>query len=408
MPQQVVRTSDSPLQGRLVFVVGAPRSGTTWLQRALGAHPDVLVLPSETHLFSAGISQLRDQAQGGHVGSPSTGTWFMTAAAFAGAARAFCDAALGGYVQRVQPEAERVVERSPTHVWHLGLIADVYPDAYVVHIVRDGRDVVRSQVAQDWGPSTVQDAAAAGASARRSARAAAPRLERYLEVRYEELLARPADISRVFDFLGLDPVPAADQAALESGRAVNVDPTRPDVAAGKWRRDWSAADVAAFEAAAGEALVEAGYERLPAAPAPAAAAGPARPARRRRRRATAPARPSGEWGQRAVDRVLAALATGDPEPVLAGLAPLAEVRVRRGPDAWRALGDDGARRLREALVAEGPWGEPERGEQHLDGATWTVVLAHRDPDGQLVERLLQLTLDGDHRVAQLRLTRFGA
>ncbi|MGZ6801709.1 MAG: sulfotransferase family protein [Nocardioidaceae bacterium] len=183
MPQQVVRTSDSPLQGRLVFVVGAPRSGTTWLQRALGAHPDVLVLPSETHLFSAGISQLRDQAQGGHVGSPSTGTWFMTAAAFAGAARAFCDAALGGYVQRVQPEAERVVERSPTHVWHLGLIADVYPDAYVVHIVRDGRDVVRSQVAQDWGPSTVQDAAAAGASALRRARAAAPRLERYLEVR---------------------------------------------------------------------------------------------------------------------------------------------------------------------------------------------------------------------------------
>ena len=30
-----------------MFVVGAPRSGTTWLQRMLSVHPDVVALKSQ-------------------------------------------------------------------------------------------------------------------------------------------------------------------------------------------------------------------------------------------------------------------------------------------------------------------------------------------------------------------------
>src|SRR5438876_565526 len=36
----------------IVFVVGAPRSGTTWLQTMLAAHPEV-ASPQETYIFSA-------------------------------------------------------------------------------------------------------------------------------------------------------------------------------------------------------------------------------------------------------------------------------------------------------------------------------------------------------------------
>lgn len=103
----------SLLQDRLVLVVGAQCSGTTWVQRAVAAHPDVLAIPSETHLFSSAMSVLRDQAQGGLVRSPATGTWFMPREDFAAAARSFCDAALGAYVTSTRPDAARVVERSP-------------------------------------------------------------------------------------------------------------------------------------------------------------------------------------------------------------------------------------------------------------------------------------------------------
>ena len=41
----------------------------------------------------------------------------------------------------------------------LDLIAEIYPDARVLHIIRDGRAVTRSLLALPNGPSTIEDAA---------------------------------------------------------------------------------------------------------------------------------------------------------------------------------------------------------------------------------------------------------
>lgn len=384
--------SASPLQDRLVFVVGAPRSGTTWLQRVLSTHPDVLVLPSETHLFSYGLSTLRDRTQSAVVGGPSTATWFMPPEEFADAARQFADAALGSYVRRTRPDALRVVERSPTHVWHLGLIADVYPDAWVLHIVRDGRDVVRSQVSQTWGAAEIPQAAAEWAGAVRAARAASPRLHRYLEVRYEELLADPSGIAPLFAHLGLDASPEVlSQAALESGRAVNVDPTRPDVATGKWQREWAPEDVAAFEDVAGDALDLLGYPRLPAVGGVATGADRARPGKARWKRPRV-FRPDLERRQETVTAVLGALSASGQ-----GLVDLLDdsslsVSAWSGPLTWRALGRPAAERLAAQVAEEGPWGDPVSGEQVVAGETWTVVLVHRDAAGEVVSRVVVLTV----------------
>ena len=43
----------------------------------------------------------------------------------------------------------------------------------------------------DWGPSTVEEAAAEWVGGVESAVRAAPRLARYVEIRYEDLLADP-------------------------------------------------------------------------------------------------------------------------------------------------------------------------------------------------------------------------
>jgi hypothetical protein len=385
------------MANRMVFVVGAPRSGTTWLQRALSVHPDVLVLPSETHLFSWGLSTLREQVQGGLVTSPSTGTWFMPREDFRRAARAFADAAFGGYVDRTRPEALRVVERSPSHVWHLGLIADVYPDAWVVHIVRDGRDVARSLMSQSWGPAEIGPAARVWAGAVRAARAAAPTVPRYLEVRYEDLLAEPARFAEVFDFVGLPPLDAAmSQAELEAGRAVNVDPMRPEVASGKWRDEWSAADLEGFEEAAGDVLASAGYPQLTARPSTAQG-------RAGRRSKPPPLALDMEIGQRLLDRLLEDFAVGTTTTLDERMTDDVAIRSRQAGESWVLLGRAGLARLRAELSA---WGTPCYGDQQIAGRTWTLALGHRAHGGPLTERLVQVTLTPDARIAELRLTVF--
>jgi hypothetical protein len=220
-----VDLSTSPLHDRLVFLVGAQRSGTNWLQRLLATHPDVVTLPGETQLFAIGIDLLAERVQHGVLGSPSTASVYMDRTAFVAAARAFCDTAFGGVADAVAPNARRVVERSPNHVEHLDTIGAVYPDAWILHIVRDGRDVARSLVSQPWGPRSVAEAATLWARSIRSARAAAPQLPRYLEVRYEDLLEDPVTrLAEVFRFLDLDAdTTRVNEVLAEAGVGYNVD-----------------------------------------------------------------------------------------------------------------------------------------------------------------------------------------
>jgi hypothetical protein len=212
----------------------------------------------------------------------------------------------------------------------------------------------------------------------------------------------PERIAEVFAFLDLPVLEEhLRQSVLESGRAVNVDPTRPDVAAGKWKHEWSPEDVALFEQIAGDVLLEAGYRSEPATAAPQRRA-VRRPSRSVRPRADVTPH---ESAQRLIDRLLEGLATGDLATVTDAFVPKALVEVR-GPDGWRLLGPAGVARLTSELSAEGPWGTQRTGEQDVIGTTWVVVLAH-ERDQVMSERLVQVTLTPELQIASLRLTRFG-
>lgn len=410
----MVNTSASPLAGRLVFVVGAPRSGTQWLQRILAAHPDVFALPSETHLFSYGLSILRDQTQGGNISSPATGTSFMPREDFHASARRFCDDVFSASVRRLAPHAARVVERSPTHVWHLGLIGAVYPDAHVLHIVRDGRDVVRSWTSQSYGPASIHDGARMWVSAINAARRAAPDLAHYREVGYEQLLMDPRRIVELYDWLGLDTTTTSVSAALaEASIAVNVDPTRPDVAAGKWRDSWSTQDLAVFDEAAGDTLAELGYprdatvgtsRRREATDGRAAAQRPGRLRRfgRWRQRGTSVAGTTGSAGsatpyedmQRYVDDVLLQLAAGQTDWLTAQLdnGPTTTVKVTAGERRWQDASALAGDRLAEELRADGPWGTVVSADQHITGTTWSVVCTHERAEDGRTDRTVVIDL----------------
>src|SRR5947199_185775 len=94
----------------------------------------------------------------------------------------------------------------------------IYPDAYYVHIVRDGRDAVRSLASREWYDGSLEEAAVEWRQSVLAARAAA-RPDRFLEVRYEELLADPERlIPEIFDFLDLRVDADVLQAATQEAR----------------------------------------------------------------------------------------------------------------------------------------------------------------------------------------------
>src|SRR4051794_4246873 len=179
--------ADSPLRNRMIFNVGARRSGTFWLQRIVATHPDVDAVPAETHLFSHGIAPLLERFSHGLRSTPQVGQVWMDREELLDACRDFCDRV---FLAQFETDARHLAERTPVHVLHLDLLAELYPDAQVVHIIRDGRDVARSVLTKRWGPATMEEAATEWDTSVRSGRDTEfPGT--YLEVLYEDLLVQP-------------------------------------------------------------------------------------------------------------------------------------------------------------------------------------------------------------------------
>jgi hypothetical protein len=244
----------------MIFNVGSRRSGTYWLQRIVCAHPEVAEVPSETHLFSHGIAPLLERCQYEDPGSPEVGVVYADRAEVIGHLRALCDTVFEGFRQG----RASVAERTPLHVNHIPLIHEVYPEARFVHIIRDGRDVARSIARQDWGPNTIDGAAAEWRDAVTNGREAGTHglgPELYREVRYEALLANPdAEIAGMYDFLGLSAEEGLEAALAEAKRHANIGPSkRGGVGVGKWQDEWSPEQVGEFDAVAGDLARELGY-----------------------------------------------------------------------------------------------------------------------------------------------------
>ena len=185
----------------IVFVVGAPRSGTTWLQAMLGAHPSVATGP-ETHFFKAfsGVGELYEERLPRLVGLRE----YLEPTEFY--------ATLGDLFHRVAskiPEpagpSRIFLEKTPEHCHHTELILRCLPEARFIHLLRDGRHAIASlmRVDRNWSTnadSPYQIATVASKVWRRSVEASRsiPRLlgnrDAYREVRYEDLIRNPGPV----------------------------------------------------------------------------------------------------------------------------------------------------------------------------------------------------------------------
>lgn len=251
--------AESPLRDGLLMVLGAPRSGTTWLANMLQAHPLVAGAgEAESWLFVA----LQDVWANHDRPGPHGLAHWLHQAALTAAVRRFCDTIFAAARDRERPEAQWFVEKTPQHAASLDRIGRVYPDAAFVHLVRDGRDVAHSMFEADIGE--VDDPAAGAALWARLVRAArhdGPRLARFREVRYEELFADPwGGVADLLRWLGLPADDNVERAVVaRAGRRVSVHGTSGPVGPAKWQTGLSREQLRGVYAVAGDLLVDLGY-----------------------------------------------------------------------------------------------------------------------------------------------------
>lgn len=233
-----------------IFVVGCPRSGTTWLQHLLKAHPSVAGPENETAIFVALRSLLDNRYLTAAVGRKD----------LVAIVRRFARELFAGYLDQHAPHATRFIEKTPMHAQHVELITELFPEAYVVGIHRDGRDVVRSVLEVEAGTNDPAVAAQAWVDLTRNVEASMRRSPRVCDERYESWLVAPVErAAKLMEWLEL-PVDDGVIAELQrraTERVSQYNTTGP-VGEGKWR-SLSEANLEVVYRVAGKRLAELGY-----------------------------------------------------------------------------------------------------------------------------------------------------
>ena len=246
----------------IVFVFGAPRSGTTLLQRVLALNDQLFSIDAETGLFS-----LQNIFTRKHFGL----SWNECQNLF----QKSCDVVnfLENGVSEIRKKNGfasnmRMVEKTPQHVMHLGFLMRHFPRARFIHIVRDGRDCFCSSRNH---PNIPQNS-----SVRRFAKYWAACVTEGLKfdtrnnlirVKYEDLVASPesvvGDLMHRLDLnlqrRQLDPGEIGqDDRAKRDEFARLRHPIRP-ASVGRWRLEMDERELKNFEDVAGHLMPRLGY-----------------------------------------------------------------------------------------------------------------------------------------------------
>ena len=292
------------------FILGHARSGTTLLVRLARLHPEVHC-NYQAHFFTRRplLKSLVDTPEAEEWLTRKSNRWNHGHDLSPLVLRAAADVIMERDAAR---EGKRIVgDKSPSSVIHGQAVRDlhaVYPDAKIVYIVRDGRDVIISErfrnfveeskflTAEDkriladlrsdpapfndgrrsiFTETFIRRTAGDWANDLQETEDESRRLfgENFYGLRYEDLLERPFDeMKKVWAFLGVKANRSLEKTILaemssnpdeewQSRRNEDIAAFLPKGQTGNWTRLFSEQDKSAFKAAAGEMLVRWKYEK---------------------------------------------------------------------------------------------------------------------------------------------------
>ena len=293
------------------FVMGHARSGTTLLMRLLRLHDEVHC-NYQAHFFS------RKPMLKSLVDSPDIEEWLIRKSNRWNQGRDLSPLVLRAAADFIMErdavrEGKHIVgDKSPSSTIHGQVVRDthlIYPDAKIIYIVRDGRDVLISERFRNFVEeskfltsedkriiSDLRTDSAPFSDGRRSIFTEASirniakrwvddlneidseskRLygENYISLRYEDMLSKPfAELSRLWKFLAVKNINTTLEQKLLQEMSSNPDEEwqaqrnegiasfLPKGQAGNWQRLFTARDKALFKEIAGDVLVKWGYEK---------------------------------------------------------------------------------------------------------------------------------------------------
>jgi hypothetical protein len=274
-----LRPGDSTVDAGPIFIVGAPRSGTSLLRNLLNRHP-AIGLCDETYFFYyvygrrrafgelsdpearrrvierylaiSRIQRLRLDLQALVDCLQREGTTYPSF--FAALLRFYA----GAHQRR------RWGEKTPQHALVTEVLHEWYPHCRVIHLVRDPRDVVSSLLQMPWGSRSVLTNTRLWLRCVRAAERSQHRAN-HLLVRYEQLVADPeAELRRICSFVAEDYCPqllvAGGTAAVDAWWFERAQAPVTRDRCGAWQQHLTRQQVRAVEWIAGAQMRRLGYE----------------------------------------------------------------------------------------------------------------------------------------------------
>jgi hypothetical protein len=281
-----------------IFVVGCPRSGTTWVQKLLQCHPEV-VGSEESHAvkrLSRAVDAGRDPRgwarlffglERDHALRKRVGLAYWVERGdlrrYARQAlrstktrderlRFLVTAVFDGFVARQGVHDPVLVEKTPLHIRYAEELLRWYPEARIVEVVRDGRDVCASMRRLPpeitFAPRGLDEQIGMWVTnvERGNALAADPRnATRVIRVHYERLRSDPeVELARLFGFVELDASDAFIEKVLgelefsrakDAGRGLHMH----SGVVGSWREVFSEDEVEVLRGRLSPLLDQLGY-----------------------------------------------------------------------------------------------------------------------------------------------------
>jgi hypothetical protein len=271
------------LRGKtLVFLVGAPRSGTTWLQLLLARSP-AIATAQETHLYDLFFRSMLEQWEHLERTNQKVGlNKLLTREEFRDLLR-YVSASVFAKIAANKPAATVILEKTPNHVYCWREILETWPKAHFIHLIRDPRSVAASMRvasrtwASQWASSRVSRNCQRWISDVSNGRQIPSQTPNYQEVTYDELLSNgPATLMRLLAGIGLsvdwdECQRYVDECKIDKLKAGKLSDAPFDVAkmhpesfrvgtTDSWRSELSPWEIALVEHMAGPLMRELGFE----------------------------------------------------------------------------------------------------------------------------------------------------